>query len=84
MNPFIKHFLEDHNVTIKEDEWALNELLQLIWRTNIRVPLNTQSNSNTEKDNTIHLFIPSSRMRKLLEDWIERSNTTSHINKDNE
>lgn len=84
MNPFIKQFLEDHNVTIKEDEWALNELLQLIWRTNIRVPLNTQSNSNTEKDNTIHLFIPSSRMRKLLKDWIERGNTISHINKDNE
>lgn len=61
INPYIKNFFSIHNISItKEDEeqYALSEMLQFIWRSAIR---------NDEK---IQLYIPSCRMRKLLKEWI--------------
>lgn len=43
---------------IEEDEYALSEMVQLIFRSAIR------------EGNPITVYIPSKKMRELLEDWI--------------
>ena len=61
VNPEIKKFFQIRNITIDEDAVALSNLLQWIWRSNIRV-----ADSNKE----ISIYIPSGRMRKLLLNWL--------------
>lgn len=61
MNPVIKNFFEQHGVEVDEDGYALSEMLQFIWRSAIRC------------GNEIWVYIPSSRMRELLADWIEEN-----------
>lgn len=56
-NPHIKAFFQDNGVTVNEDLLAVGDLLQWIWRSRIR---------NGEP---IQAYIPSSRMRGLLEAW---------------
>lgn len=58
-NPILKNYFIDHKVEVKEDEYALSELLQWIWRSAIR------------RDNEIWLYIPSMRMRRLLNEWLD-------------
>lgn len=61
IDPNIKNFFSNHNITItKEDEeqFALSEMIQFIWRSAIR------------DNKPIKLYIPSVRMRNLLEKWI--------------
>jgi len=58
-NPFVKNFFVQHGVAIDEDAFAVSEMLQFIWRSAIR----------DKKE--IWVYIPSSRMRMLLENWIE-------------
>lgn len=58
LNPMIKGFFQDHGVDVDEDGYALSEMLQWIWRSAIR------------EGNEIWIYIPSSRMRRLLENWI--------------
>ncbi|WP_338335603.1 hypothetical protein [Bacillus altitudinis] len=53
------YFKERYNISIDQDAYALSELLQWIWRSSIR---------DGEK---ITLFIPSLRMRSLLQNWLE-------------
>jgi hypothetical protein len=43
---------------INEDEWALSELIQWLFRSAIR------------QKEEIELYIPSERMRKLLIEWL--------------
>ena len=62
-NPMVKGFFKDHNVDVDEDGYALSEMLQWIWRSAIR------------EGNEIWIYVPSSRMRKLLKDWIEQSSS---------
>jgi hypothetical protein len=58
MNPvFEKPFFQDNNITVDEDLLAVSDLLQWIWRSRIR------------KGEPIKLYLPSSRMRKLLKAW---------------
>lgn len=57
INPSYKQFFESHGTTIDEDLYALSELLQWIWRSQIR------------EGKTINLYIPSLRMRELLRRW---------------
>lgn len=64
VNPEIKKFFQQKNITINQDKIALAMLLQWIWRSNIRVP-----NSNK----AISIYIPSSRMRELFEDWLNQN-----------
>lgn len=59
LNPIIKQFFQTKNIKIYEETYALSELVQWIWRSAIR----------DEKD--INIYIPSSRMRKLLIDWLD-------------
>lgn len=61
MNPIIKKFFEVHGIEVNEDGYALSEMLQFIWRSAIRC------------GNEIWVYIPSSRMRNLLADWIEEN-----------
>ena len=58
VNPNIRNFFSQHNITIDEDKYALSEMLQFIWRSAIR---------NGEE---IWIYVPSIRMRRLLEEWI--------------
>lgn len=47
---------------VDEDVYALNELIQWIWRSAIR------------KEHEIYLYIPSQKMRELLLDWLGQEN----------
>jgi hypothetical protein len=57
LNPIIKQFFDIRNVTVYEDDYALSELLQWIWRSAIR------------QNREIWLYIPSKRMRLLIIEW---------------
>lgn len=61
INPGIKNFFIKHGVKVDEDGYALSEMLQFIWRSAIR------------KGEEIYVYIPSIRMRRLLDDWINKS-----------
>lgn len=56
--------LDDSGLKFDEDAYALSEMLQFIWRSAIR------------NGKPINLYIPSSRMRGLLEKWIEENSVT--------
>lgn len=58
-DPQTFNFFKERGVTLNEDLWALGELLQWVWRGCIR---NKQP---------MNLFIPNSRMRRLLEHWLK-------------
>jgi arsenate reductase-like glutaredoxin family protein len=55
---FLKHFSKKKGYPIDQDMYALSEMVQWIWRSAIR---------NGEE---INIYIPSSRMRQLLIDWL--------------
>lgn len=57
-NPYVKNFFTLNGVEVNEDAFAVSEMLQFIWRSAIR------------DGEEVWLYIPSSRMRMLLEDWI--------------
>ena len=57
--PEIKNFFAERGISIDVDQWALSEMIQWIWRSAIR------------DNKMIHIYIPSMRMRTLLEDWID-------------
>ena len=59
LNPMIKGFFQDHGVNVDEDGYALSEMLQWVWRSAIR------------DGNPIWIYVPSSRMRGLLQNWID-------------
>lgn len=59
VDPNLKIFFGKKGCAINEDKFALSEMLQWIWRSAIRV------------EKPIDLYLPSSRMRKLLTDWID-------------
>lgn len=58
INPLIVGFFKSRKIYLDEDKYALCEMLQWIWRSRIR---NMQP---------INIYIPSRRMRDLLEGWI--------------
>lgn len=60
-NPFIKGYFGDRGIEVHEDLYALSEMVQWIWRSQIR------------RDDPITVFIPSKRMRSLLMNWLNGS-----------
>lgn len=58
MNPLEANFFKQYNVTVDQDLLALSDLLQWLYRSAIR------------DGQAINLYIPSSRMRKLLQAWL--------------
>jgi len=59
LNPIVSQFFINKGVKIDEEGYALSEMLQWIWRSAIR---------NGEE---IYIYVPSSRMRRLLEEYLE-------------
>ena len=57
----LEKFFEQNGITVDEDGFALSEMLQFIWRSAIR------------DGKEIWVYIPSVRMRNLLEQWIEEN-----------
>lgn len=58
-----KRFWEGNGVAVDEEQYALSIMLQWIWRSAIR------------DGKEIWIYIPSRRMRELLENWIEEVST---------
>ena len=59
-NPMILKFFTSKGVTVDEDTYALSELIQWIFRSQLR------------DNKPINLYIPSSRMRELLIQWLNK------------
>lgn len=59
MNVAEKRFYKKHGIDVNEDEFALSCMVQWIWRSAIR------------DGNSVDIYIPSSRMRTILQDWID-------------
>lgn len=64
-NPFIKRFFESKGIEVNEDLYATSEMLQFIWRSAIR------------DGKPINIYIPSKRMRTLLQKWIDSVSDTT-------
>ncbi len=62
-NVGVTQFLYQHKIKISQDLYALSEMVQWIWRSNIRC------------GGEIYIYIPSKRMRKLLMDWLEKDDS---------
>lgn len=56
--PIIKQFFNSKGVQVDQENFALSELIQWIWRSRVR------------KNESINLYIPSERMRSLLINWL--------------
>lgn len=63
MRPVLENYFGEHGIKVDEDLYALAEMLQFLWRSAIR---NGQQ---------VKLYIPSSRMRKLLEKFLDNDIT---------
>lgn len=61
VNTNIMQFFRAKGIEPDEDLFALSEMIQCVWRSAIR------------NDKPITLYIPSKRMRGLLENWIEEN-----------
>ena len=57
-NPIIKGWFADHDAPLSDDQIALSQLLQWIWRSAIRV------------GEEIFIYLPSCRMRRILSNWL--------------
>ena len=57
-NPYIKGYFEDRGIVVDEEAYALSEMIQWIWRSQIR------------DGKPITVFAPSDRMRGLLVEWL--------------
>lgn len=57
LNPNVKNFFVSKGISADEDQYALSELIQWIFRSQIRKQL------------PVNIYIPSKRMRTLLNDW---------------
>ena len=58
-NPMVLGWFYDHGQTVDCEVFALSAMLQWIWRSAIRNGL------------AVKLYLPSSRMRKILCAWLE-------------
>ena len=67
INPIVKQFFKDRGVTANEELYALSELLQWIFRSQIR------------DGKPIDLYLPSRRMREILETWLESDTNSDNL-----
>lgn len=63
-NPMLRHLFHPHGIELDNDQFALSEMLQWVWRSDIR------------NGNDIWIYIPSKRMRELFENWLCKSSCT--------
>lgn len=59
LNVGVKLYYRQFDIELSDDRYALSTMIQWIWRSAIR------------DGKEINLYLPSSRMRKLLTDWME-------------
>lgn len=59
LHPGITQFFKQRRINIDEDLYGLSEMIQWIWRSRIR------------KGENINIYIPSMRMRNLLNAWMK-------------
>lgn len=59
VDPNLVRLFSTRGVSIDQDKYALAEMLQFVWRSAIR------------DGKPINLYVPSKRMRKLLQGWIK-------------
>jgi len=63
VNPYMnvgkKMYFQNNGIDVKEDLWALSTAIQWIWRSAIR------------EGSSIDIYIPSSRLRTLLFQWMD-------------
>jgi len=52
--------MREYATPIDEDKYALSEMLQFLWRGNIRTT-----------DGKLKVYIASKRMKGIFEDWLE-------------
>lgn len=57
-NPYVRSWFREQGAEMDEDAFALSQMLQWVWRSAIR------------EGEPIRLYIPSSRVRGLLEAWL--------------
>ena len=55
-SPILKGYFEDMGIEVREDLFALSEMLQWVWRSRIR----------QDPPQPITLYVPAERMRDLL------------------
>ena len=65
LTPTVTIWFHQHGITVDQETYALSEMLQWIWRSAIR------------DGKEIWIYVPSQRMRKLLEDWINAESPRS-------
>lgn len=58
MHPDVKNYFLSRKIGIDEEQWALSEMLQWVWRSAVR------------NGKEIWLYVPSRRMRLLFLDWV--------------
>ena len=59
VNPMIERYFRQHGGQVDQNKYALCEMIQWIWRSAIR------------EGEEIYIYIPSSRMRNLLIEWLK-------------
>ena len=59
-HPITSRYLKDHGAEMDQDAYSLSEFLQWLWRSAIRC------------GEDINVYIPSRRMRTLLQNWLQR------------
>lgn len=59
IKPTMVQFFSNRGISLNQDEYALSEMLQWIWRSRIR------------ENKSIHIYIPSERMRNLLINYLQ-------------
>lgn len=65
MHPNLTNWFHNNGISVDQDKYALSEMLQWIWRSGIR------------EGREINLYVPSRRMRTLLENWIKENSPRS-------
>lgn len=66
INPFLKRYLAKSGITPDDDLYALSIMIQWIWRSAIR------------DGKPIDIYIPSKRMRTILQEWIADTQAAYH------
>lgn len=65
-HPLLRNYFVERGVDVRDDEYALSEMIQWIWRSAIR------------DGKEIWIYIPSRRMRDLLKKWLLDLSTTKN------
>lgn len=66
LNPAVKRYFESRHCYLDSEGYALSEMVQWVWRSAVR------------SGRDIALYVPSSRMRRILKEWLENLKDGGH------